>query len=154
MPLLAHLIPCPILTCSCFLFCHQSLLYLDKKIGELIDKLEAGGWMENSIIAVASDNGGCVVDGGTNYPLRGGKQSMFEGGTRVRHDLIKGLGKCLSWSFSVCFAKESSFMLGNFTLTILGGGRLRSNVARRQAMRCLDVRFKANFGMPLMFITR
>ncbi|CAM9358702.1 unnamed protein product, partial [Ascophyllum nodosum] len=29
------------------------------------------------------DNGGCPADGGCNYPLRGAKQSMFEGGTKV-----------------------------------------------------------------------
>lgn len=58
-------------------------MYLDKRIGEFMDMLEAEGWMENSIIVVASDNGGCPKDGGSNYPLRGSKQSQFEGGTKV-----------------------------------------------------------------------
>lgn len=48
-----------------------------------MDTLDAAGWMENSIIVVTSDNGGCTTDGGNNYPLRGGKQSMFEGGFKV-----------------------------------------------------------------------
>lgn len=45
--------------------------------------LDEEGWMENSIIVVASDNGACQGSGGSNYPLRGGKQSVFEGGTKV-----------------------------------------------------------------------
>ena len=49
-----------------------------------MDFLEDEGWLENSIIVVASDNGGCPFAGGSNYPLRGVKQSMYEGGTKVR----------------------------------------------------------------------
>jgi len=49
--------------------------------------LEKDGWLENSVIVVASDNGACPSDGGTNYPLRGTKQSMYEGGSKVRQSL-------------------------------------------------------------------
>ncbi|CAN0234803.1 unnamed protein product, partial [Hapterophycus canaliculatus] len=63
--------------------CKQVLMYLDKSIGALVDYLEAEGWMENSIIVVASDNGGCASYGGSNYPLRGIKHSYWEGGNRV-----------------------------------------------------------------------
>lgn len=59
------------------------LFYLDKTIGDLVATLEAGGWMENSIIVVASDNGGCPTNGGSNYPLRGIKHSYWEGGNKV-----------------------------------------------------------------------
>ncbi|CAM9815485.1 unnamed protein product [Pylaiella littoralis] len=59
------------------------LMYLDKSIGLLVDYLEAEGWMENSIIVVASDNGGCPGAGGSNYPLRGIKHSYWEGGVKV-----------------------------------------------------------------------
>ncbi len=58
-------------------------MYLDHTIGELVDYLEAEGWMENSIIVVASDNGGCRSAGGSNYPLRGKKNTNWEGGTKV-----------------------------------------------------------------------
>lgn len=60
------------------------LMYLDKTIGELVSYLEDEGWMENSIIVVASDNGGCPSKGGSNYPLRGIKHSYWEGGVKVR----------------------------------------------------------------------
>ncbi|CAM9233994.1 unnamed protein product, partial [Ectocarpus sp. 6 AP-2014] len=59
------------------------LLYLDKRIGEFVDMLEQEGWLENSVIVVSSDNGACPDDGGSNYPLRGSKQSVFEGGSKV-----------------------------------------------------------------------
>lgn len=48
-----------------------------------MDMLEEEGWLENSVIVVASDNGACPDDGGTNYPLRGSKHSLYEGGTKV-----------------------------------------------------------------------
>ena len=48
-----------------------------------MDYLETAGWMENSIIVVASDNGGCPYAGGSNYPLRGLKNTNWEGGTKV-----------------------------------------------------------------------
>lgn len=59
------------------------MMYLDKTIGELVTYLEEEGWMENSIIALASDNGGCPTAGGSNYPLRGMKHSYWEGGVKV-----------------------------------------------------------------------
>ena len=58
-------------------------MYLDKTIGELVAYLEREGWMENSIIALASDNGGCPTTGGSNYPLRGMKHSYWEGAVKV-----------------------------------------------------------------------
>lgn len=53
-----------------------------------MDFLEHEGWLDNSIIVVASDNGGCPDGGGVNYPLRGVKQSVFEGGTKVRETWV------------------------------------------------------------------
>ncbi|CAM9401472.1 unnamed protein product [Ascophyllum nodosum] len=59
------------------------LMYLDKTVGDLVSLLEEEGWMENSIIVVASDNGGCPSKGGSNYPLRGIKHTYWEGGNKV-----------------------------------------------------------------------
>ena len=61
----------------------QVVKFLDKRIGAFVDMLEQEGWLENSVIVVASDNGACPSDGGTNYPLRGSKQSVYEGGSKV-----------------------------------------------------------------------
>ncbi|CAM9166715.1 unnamed protein product, partial [Discosporangium mesarthrocarpum] len=58
-------------------------MYMDKQIGNFMDLLEENGWLENSIVVVASDNGGCPGYGGSNYPLRGIKHMYFEGGSKV-----------------------------------------------------------------------
>ncbi|PHN05976.1 sulfatase family protein [Flavilitoribacter nigricans] len=64
-------------------------------IGELLKTLEAEGLMENTLIVLSSDNGPVLNDGyyddaveklGDHTPwgpLRGGKYSLFEAGTRV-----------------------------------------------------------------------
>ena len=57
---------------------------MDKTVGMLLEYLEKEGWMENSIIVVASDNGGCPTSGGSNYPPRGIKHSYWEGGVKAR----------------------------------------------------------------------
>ena len=40
---------------------------------------------DQSIMVVQSDNGGLITEmgGGNNYPLRGEKKYIYEGGTRV-----------------------------------------------------------------------
>lgn len=70
-------------------------MYLDHTIGELVEYMEAEGWMENSIIVVASDNGGCPSCGGNNYPLRGIKHSYWEGGVKVFVHVLHSFGVSL-----------------------------------------------------------
>jgi arylsulfatase A-like enzyme len=62
---------------------------LDDAVGTLLDAVDRLQLQEQTIIIFTSDNGGNMyneVDGTTptsNRPLRGGKATMFEGGTRV-----------------------------------------------------------------------
>ncbi|QHI69818.1 sulfatase [Tichowtungia aerotolerans] len=65
---------------------------MDESLGRLLDDLEKSGLDENTIIIFTSDNGGVVKKGPKeeqgipatcNAPLRNGKASVFEGGTRV-----------------------------------------------------------------------
>jgi arylsulfatase A-like enzyme len=54
---------------------------LDKSVGRILDKLDALGLRENTLVVFTSDNGG---DGRTsNLPLRGVKGQLLEGGIRV-----------------------------------------------------------------------
>lgn len=62
---------------------------LDDAIGTLLGALDRLGVADRTVVIFTSDNGGNMyneVDGTTptsNAPLRGGKATMFEGGTRV-----------------------------------------------------------------------
>jgi arylsulfatase A-like enzyme len=62
---------------------------MDDAVGTLLDALDRLKIADNTIVIFTSDNGGNMyneVDGTTptsNTPLRGGKATMFEGGTRV-----------------------------------------------------------------------
>eukprot|EP00639_Heterosigma_akashiwo_P013101 CAMPEP_0206381640 /NCGR_PEP_ID=MMETSP0294-20121207/12775_1 /ASSEMBLY_ACC=CAM_ASM_000327 /TAXON_ID=39354 /ORGANISM="Heterosigma akashiwo, Strain CCMP2393" /LENGTH=559 /DNA_ID=CAMNT_0053831149 /DNA_START=91 /DNA_END=1773 /DNA_ORIENTATION=+ len=56
---------------------------MDYSFANLMQYLKDAGIYNNTIVIVASDNGGCSNDGGDNYPLRGQKNTLFEGGLRV-----------------------------------------------------------------------
>ena len=51
----------------------------------MVAVLEQEGIHDDTIIVVASDNGGqiCPLCGQSNYPLRGAKRNNFEGGVRT-----------------------------------------------------------------------
>ncbi|CAM9878722.1 unnamed protein product, partial [Ectocarpus sp. 8 AP-2014] len=59
------------------------MYYLDKEVRRLHDALEALGVLDNAVIVLASDNGACSSSGGSNHPLRGFKNTTFQGGVRV-----------------------------------------------------------------------
>ena len=62
---------------------------MDDAVGKLLDAVDRLGIADHTIIVFTSDNGGNMydtVDGTTptsNLPLRGGKATVYEGGTRV-----------------------------------------------------------------------
>ncbi|MFN8356584.1 MAG: arylsulfatase [Spirosomataceae bacterium] len=73
----------------------DAILEADWCVGQLLKKLEEKGIVQNTLIIFSSDNGPVLNDGyydeavekvGTHDPfggLRGGKYSLFEGGTKV-----------------------------------------------------------------------
>lgn len=69
--------------------------FLDDAVGNVTSALKAAGMWDNSILVLASDNGGPTgEDEGTfssNFPLAGGKNTLFEGGTRVI-GMVRGPG--------------------------------------------------------------
>lgn len=62
------------------------LAALDEAVGNVTKALKANAMWENTLIVFTADNGGptdmCMAQGSTNTPLRGGKCSIWEGGTR------------------------------------------------------------------------
>jgi len=55
---------------------------LDYLVGNITAAVKAAGMWNNTLIVFTSDNGG-PLDHTTNYPLRGGKHTFWDGGVRV-----------------------------------------------------------------------
>jgi arylsulfatase A-like enzyme len=58
---------------------------MDQQIGRVLDRLEELGLDENTAVILMSDNGGLSTSEGSptsNFPLRGGKGWLYEGGIR------------------------------------------------------------------------
>lgn len=56
---------------------------VDDQIGRIAAAIEKRGWSQNTLFIFSSDNGGPTGSGATNGPLRAGKGTLYEGGTRV-----------------------------------------------------------------------
>lgn len=55
---------------------------LDEGVGDITAKLAACGLDDNTVIGLTADNGGQNKVGGNNWPLRGNKATLFQGGVR------------------------------------------------------------------------
>ncbi|KAG0439833.1 hypothetical protein HPB47_016515, partial [Ixodes persulcatus] len=60
---------------------------LDESIGDVLEALYEADMLANTIIVMSSDNGGLSSglesNGGSNFPLRGGKGALWEGASRA-----------------------------------------------------------------------
>ena len=58
---------------------------LDEAVGNVTAALDARGLLETTLVLLLSDNGGPIQSGqgASNYPLRGGKLDVWDGGIRV-----------------------------------------------------------------------
>jgi arylsulfatase B len=64
---------------------------MDDAVGNITAVLKKKGMFENTLMVFLSDNGAPVANSGSNWPLRGSKHTLFEGGTRVPA-FVSGLG--------------------------------------------------------------
>ena len=109
---------------------------MDDAIGTLLDALDRLQIADNTIIIFTSDNGGNMyneIDGTTptsNAPLRGGKATMFEGGTRVPGVIVwPGITAAGSRSDAIIQSED-------YYPTLLEG--LEPEARRRPAIRWLE----------------
>ena len=60
-------------------FCGM-VLAIDEGVGQVMNALDKAGLAENTILLFSTDNGGAPSVGGFNYPYRGQKATVYEGG--------------------------------------------------------------------------
>ncbi|MEN8222721.1 MAG: sulfatase [Acidobacteriota bacterium] len=97
---------------------------MDDGIKSIINKLEKKGIIEDTIIFFLNDNGGSPRDNGSiNYPLRGGKGSLHEGGIRVPY-LMQWKGRLPK---NIIFDSMVSSLDIFTTAVIAAGGALPEN---------------------------
>jgi arylsulfatase A-like enzyme len=94
----------------------DAILEFDWSVGEIMKTIESLGLTSNTIIIVTSDNGPVVDDGYKDEaverlgdhkpagPLRGGKYSLFDGGTRVAF-IVKWTGKIIPGISNALFSQ-------------------------------------------------
>lgn len=62
------------------------LHHLDQSVGAIVEALSKAGILEKSIIVFSTDNGGPAegfnLNAASNYPLKGVKNTLWEGGVR------------------------------------------------------------------------
>lgn len=56
---------------------------LDRAVGQIKDKLEQEGLIDNTLLFFLSDNGGASSNQSSNLPLKGYKGNKYEGGHRI-----------------------------------------------------------------------
>ncbi|KAG8226112.1 hypothetical protein J437_LFUL006742 [Ladona fulva] len=75
--------------------------WLDESVGRVVEALGENGMLDESIIIFTTDNGGAAAgfdsNFASNWPLKGGKYSLWEGGTRgaasIWSPLLKKTGR-------------------------------------------------------------
>ena len=62
----------------------RKISIVDHYIGLIVKALKEKGFWQNTVLVVTSDNGGAREEGASNWPLRGSKGTILEGGIKGR----------------------------------------------------------------------
>uniref|UniRef100_T1IKA2 Sulfatase N-terminal domain-containing protein n=1 Tax=Strigamia maritima TaxID=126957 RepID=T1IKA2_STRMM len=83
-------------------FC-GAVLGVDEVVHNITEALKQYDLYNNSVIVFVSDNGGSTKFGGNNFPLRGAKSTLYEGGNRVPGFIHSPLLKKTGYTYSGLF---------------------------------------------------
>ncbi|XP_075537067.1 arylsulfatase B-like isoform X2 [Dermacentor variabilis] len=117
---------------------------MDQSVGQVVKALGDAGMLENTVIAFSTDNGGAPWGNhnsrGYNWPLRGAKGTLWEGGTRAA---------ALLWSPLLAFRRRVSNQLMHITdwlptfYSIAGG-----DAAKMAELDGYDMWRPLSYGLP------
>ena len=72
-----------------FFYRQNKIVDMDKAVARVVRSLQEEGVYNNTVLVFMSDNGGRMMvdavgkDGNPNFPLKGYKGTIYEGGTKV-----------------------------------------------------------------------
>ncbi|XP_078047893.1 arylsulfatase B [Augochlora pura] len=105
------------------------LTKLDESVGRVVEALSAKGMLRDSIIIFSTDNGGAPagfnLNAGSNWPLRGAKNTLWEGG-------VRGVGLIWSsrWLHNHGVVSSSPFHVTDWLPTLLSAAGGNTSVLR------------------------